>query len=113
MSKLKTIHIGGEAVEFKGDAWGHGPDAFSQCNALESVVLSSPVKCTSYNNWPIGLPTQAFLYVPKALLDQYVADGYLAKPEQFRAIEDNPDICNPILEPPVEPVLPPPTPPVS
>ena len=72
--------------------------AFYYSEALEAVILRSPTVCTMNNaNAFTGTPIASgtgYIYVPKALIEDYKAAArwsYYAN--QFRAIEDYPNIC--------------------
>ena len=73
-------------------------DAFKYCGQLTTLILRSENLCTvkttaAFNNSPIANGT-GYIYVPAALVDSYKTNSqwqYLAN--QFRAIEDYPDIC--------------------
>lgn len=73
--------------------------AFLACPSLETLILrfeSHPVRLSNINNFentPIASGT-GFIYVPKALIEDYkVATNWIAFADQFRAIEDYPEIC--------------------
>lgn len=73
--------------------------AFLACPSLEALILrfeSHPVNLSNKNNFentPIENGT-GYIYVPKALIEDYkVATNWIAFAEQFRAIEDYPEIC--------------------
>lgn len=73
--------------------------AFLACPSLETLILrfeSHPVSLSSINNFentPIANGT-GYIYVPKALIEDYkVATNWITFADQFRAIEDYPEIC--------------------
>lgn len=72
---------------------------FNACSALTELILRKTGSiCTlsnvnAVNNSPIGKGT-GYVYVPKNLLEQYAsASNWSTFSNQFRAIEDYPDIC--------------------
>lgn len=76
---------------------------FNGCGRLETLVLGADTVCTlentnAFNGTPIATKTAfasaGYIYVKKALIDSYkAATNWSAFAEQFRAIEDYPDIC--------------------
>lgn len=71
--------------------------AFQYCSALKTLILRSETRCTLgasvFTNTPIASGT-GYIYVPRALVDSYkAASGWSTYANQFRAIEDYPDIC--------------------
>lgn len=82
-----------------GKASSIAAQAFNGCSALTELILrKSDSICTLSNvngisNTAIGKGT-GYLYVPSALIEDYkVATNWSDFAEQFRAIEDYPDIC--------------------
>lgn len=74
-----------------------GEVAFYSCTSLTTVVLRSETMATlskdAFTNTPIASGT-GYIYVPAALIDTYKADSkWSTYANQFRAIEDYPDIC--------------------
>lgn len=72
---------------------------FNACSALTELILRKTSSiCTlsnvnGINNTPIGKGT-GYIYVPAALVDTYkAASNWSTFVDQFRAIEDYPDIC--------------------
>lgn len=71
---------------------------FEKCSALNTLVLKSNTVATlgainSFTGTPIEAGT-GYIYVPRALIEQYkVATNWITYAEQFRAIEDYPEIC--------------------
>ena len=72
---------------------------FNACSVLTELILrKSDSICTlsnvnAINNTPIGKET-GYIYVPSALIEDYkTATNWSGFTEQFRAIEDYPDIC--------------------
>lgn len=72
---------------------------FNGCESLTALILlrdSSPctLKATSNLSSSAISSGTGYIYVPKALIDQYkVATNWVTYANQFRAIEDYPDIC--------------------
>lgn len=71
--------------------------AFLKCSALETLILRSETLCTlgggSLQETPIATGT-GYIYVPSSLIESYkTATNWSAYANQFRAIEDYPDIC--------------------
>jgi hypothetical protein len=73
--------------------------AFNACTALTELILRKTSSiCTlanvsGVNNTPIGKGT-GYVYVPSILIDTYkTATNWSTFADQFRAIEDYPDIC--------------------
>ena len=72
--------------------------AFQYCSSLVTVILRSETMCelddrSIFSDTPISKGT-GYIYVPQALIESYQAHekwSYYA--DQFRAIEDYPDIC--------------------
>lgn len=75
-----------------------GSNAFTECGALSTLILRSDTVCTltatnAFNSTPIASGT-GYIYVPSALVDEYkAATNWSTYADQFRAIEDYPDIC--------------------
>ena len=77
---------------------------FGGCSALDTLILRGETKSTlsavnAFTNTPIANGT-GYIYVPKALLsdedatkDYRRATNWITFAEQFRAIEDYPEIC--------------------
>lgn len=71
---------------------------FYGCSALVTVILRSTVKCMLSNaNTFEGTPIASgagYIYVPSEIIDTYKGDSvWSTYANQFRAIEDYPDIC--------------------
>lgn len=71
---------------------------FNNCSSLTALVLRGETLSTlSYTNVFQGTPIEAgtgYIYVPQALIEDYkVATNWITYAEQFRAIEDYPEIC--------------------
>lgn len=79
-----------------------GKDAFKSCTALETVIIrnASAVVTLEDSNTTVfsGTPIESgtgYVYVPSALVNTYkTTEGWSTYANQFRAIEDYPDICN-------------------
>ena len=73
-------------------------NAFYQCTNLETLIIRSPKVCnivtgTIFNGSKIQSGT-GYIYVPASLVDSYKAtSGWTGFANQFRAIEDYPEIC--------------------
>lgn len=76
-------------------------DTFRNCTALETLILRGDTMSTfetlsvnhSFANSGISKGT-AYIYVPRALLETYTTNSrWKAYINQFRAIEDYPDVC--------------------
>ena len=71
---------------------------FKEDSMLSTLILRSNTCCTltginSFDGTPIASGT-GYIYVPSALVDRYkTATNWSAFANQFRAIEDYPDIC--------------------
>ena len=75
-----------------------GNMAFYSCSKLTALILRSGTMATlngayALNNTPINSGT-GYIYVPSALVDSYkAASNWSTFANQFRAIEDYPEIC--------------------
>ena len=72
-------------------------NTFFKCNSLNTVIIrngfTSLYNINAFADTPIEAGT-GYIYVPKALIEQYkVATNWINFSEQFRAIEDYPEIC--------------------
>lgn len=73
-------------------------NGFYKCTALETLILRSSsvvtlASGTTFTSSPIANGT-GYIYVPSALVDSYkAATNWANFADQFRAIEDYPDIC--------------------
>ena len=71
--------------------------AFYRCSSLNTLILRSDTMCTltgtnAFVDTPIANGT-GYIYVPASLLNEYAsATNWSAMADQFRAIEDYPDI---------------------
>ena len=76
---------------------------FSACNDFETLILATPTLVTlanvnAFDSTLIKSGT-GYIYVPKALIEDYkVATNWITFAEQFRAIEDYPEICGGVTE---------------
>lgn len=83
---------------------------FYQCYSLKAVILGSDTLCSLLNvdafnqcyhilgtvnsTWNKNGDKDGYIYVPRALIEDYkVATNWATYAEQFRAIEDYPEIC--------------------
>lgn len=77
---------------------GIGLNVFRSCSKLDTVILRNDAVVTlsnisSFTSTPIANGT-GYIYVPQALIEQYkVATNWVTYANQFRAIEDYPEIC--------------------
>lgn len=76
--------------------------AFYRCSKLDTIILRSETVCaltgtTVFTETPIEYGT-GYIYVPAALIDEYrLATNWSALANQFRAIEDFPEITGGVL----------------
>lgn len=75
-----------------------GSNGFYQCTSLETLIIRTPTLCTLASGSTMTatkiLGGTGYVYVPAALVDTYkAAANWSALADQFRAIEDYPDIC--------------------
>lgn len=73
-------------------------NGFYQCTNLETLIIRTNSVCTLFTGSVFtGSKIQSgtgYIYVPSALVDSYkAATNWSAYADQFRAIEDYPDIC--------------------
>ena len=83
---------------------------FYQCYSLKTLILASETLCTLKNTnafqqcyhylgtvnstWNPNGDTDGYIYVPSALIEEYrVATNWTTYADQFRTIEDYPEIC--------------------
>ena len=72
--------------------------AFHNCSSLTTAILRSETMCelddrSVFSDTPIAKGT-GYIYVPQALIESYQAhEKWSTYADQFRAIEDYPDIC--------------------
>lgn len=77
--------------------------SFGNASSMETLILRSNSLCpllyvSALQNTPIAKGT-GYIYVPKALIEDYkVATNWITYSEQFRAIEDYPEICGGVTE---------------
>lgn len=73
-------------------------NCFYKCASLETLIIRTPsvvtlVSGTTFTGTPIASGT-GYIYVPRALIDSYKsATNWSTYADQFRAIEDYPEIC--------------------
>lgn len=85
-----------EKIVMKGG--GFSNSNFQNCSSLTALILIDSTMTTlgntnNFTNTPIEAGT-GYIYVPKALIEEYkVATNWITYAEQFRAIEDYPEIC--------------------
>lgn len=71
---------------------------FNKCSALVTLILRSSTLCsltstTAFTSTPIA-SGDGYIYVPSALIESYkTATNWTTYANQFRAIEDYPEIC--------------------
>lgn len=71
----------------------------AQCQVLTALILRGETVCelahtNAFTNTPIAKGTTGYIYVPSALIDSYkAATNWSTYANQFRAIEDYPEIC--------------------
>lgn len=76
-----------------------GSNAFRYCSALETLILRKSDGITTCSNSAVLAGSaiasgKGYIYVPSALIDEYKSASNWSKyAEQFRAIEDYPEIC--------------------
>lgn len=95
-TSLKVIDLGG-----LNSIYNIATQAFVNCSALEALIIRSnnviPGTTDSLIGTPIANGTASdtcFIYVPSALVDSYKQQsGWNTYANQFRAIEDYPEIC--------------------
>lgn len=75
-----------------------GSQAFYNCSILETLILRSGTRCSlsatnALTNTPIAKGT-GYIYVPSTLIESYkTATNWTTYANQFRTIEDYPEIC--------------------
>ena len=96
-SSLKVVDFGTDSI---GPA-SLGSNCFQQCTALDTMILRRATSVvpmgalTTFTGTPIA-NGGGYIYVPRALVEKYkVATNWSVYADQFRAIEDYPDICDP------------------
>lgn len=84
------------SVDFK-NLGTMGASAYVGCSALETVIIRSATLCAGSSNMFRATKIASgggYIYVPAALVDSYkTATRWSTYANQFRAIEDYPDIC--------------------
>ncbi len=77
-----------------------GDNGFQECTSLDTVIIRGTGRVVAmgiqtFRNTPINNGT-GYIYVPRDLIEKYkVATNWATYADQFRAIEDYPDICDP------------------
>lgn len=80
-----------------------GTNDFYGCSLLDTIILKNETMCTlantnAFTNTKIVSGT-GYIYVPKALIEDYkVATNWTTYANQFRAIEDYPEICGEVTQ---------------
>lgn len=103
LPKLKIIsnafnHCAALQIAVFSEATQITASAFSNDTSLTAVILRNSQMVTlgnvnAFTNTPIANGT-GYIYVPKALIEEYkVATNWVTFANQFRAIEDYPEIC--------------------
>lgn len=88
---LKKVDIGEKITAIDGNT-------FYNCSSLEALIIRKTTLCklsstTAFNGSLIN-SGGGYIYVPKALLTEYqAATNWVRLKNQFRTIEDYPDIC--------------------
>lgn len=75
-----------------------GTNGLKGCTNLETLIFRSETMVTAGGSTPLGnckiASGEGYIYVPNALIDTYKANtNWSTYADQFRAIEDYPDIC--------------------
>lgn len=71
----------------------HG-SAFVNCTNLNTLIIRTPTLCNLTSNLTLFADGTGYIYVPQALIEDYkVATNWSVFTDQFRAIEDYPEIC--------------------
>ena len=89
-TSLKKVDIGEKLASIDGNT-------FYNCSSLEALIIRKPTLCklsstTAFNGSLINSGS-GYIYVPKALLSEYqAATNWVRLKNQFRAIEDYPEI---------------------
>ena len=90
-TSLKKVDIGEKLASIDGNT-------FYNCSSLATLIIRKPTLCklsgsTAFNNSLIS-SGGGYIYVPKALISEYqAATNWVRLKNQFRAIEDYPEIC--------------------
>lgn len=88
---LKKVDIGKKITEIDGNT-------FYNCSSLETLIIRKTSLCKLYSttafNGSLINSGGGHIYVPKALISEYqAATNWVKLKNQFRAIEDYPEIC--------------------
>lgn len=75
-----------------------GYNEFGNCTALDALILRNPASVCEHNSGALYgskiANGKGYIYVPAALIEDYkVASNWSQYADQFRAIEDYPEIC--------------------
>lgn len=76
------------------------PNAFKNCSSLEELIIRRSDKICTLINTSAFIDTkivngEGYIYVPQELIEQYKeASNWKTLANQFRAIEDYPEICD-------------------
>lgn len=90
-TSLKKVDIGEKLASIDGNT-------FYNCSSLATLIIRKTTLCklsstTAFNGSLINSGS-GYIYVPKALISKYqAATNWVRLKNQFRAIEDYPDIC--------------------
>lgn len=88
---LKKVDIGEKITAIDGNT-------FYNCSSLEALIIRKTTLCklssTTAFNGSLVNSGRGYIYVPKALLTEYqAATNWVRFKNQFRSIEDYPDVC--------------------
>lgn len=90
-TSLKKVDIGEKIASIDGNT-------FYNCSSLEALIIRKPTLCklssaTAFNGSLVN-SGRGYIYVPKSLLTEYqAATNWVRLKNQFRSIEDYPEIC--------------------
>ena len=90
-TSLKKVDIGEKLASIDGNT-------FYNCSSLEALIIRKTTLCelssTTAFNGSLVNSGRGYIYVPKALLTEYqAATNWVRFKNQFRSIEDYPDVC--------------------
>lgn len=90
-TSLKKVDIGEKLASIDGNT-------FYNCSSLEALIIRKTTLCklssTTTFNGSLVNSGRGYIYVPKALLTEYqAATNWVRFKNQFRSIEDYPDVC--------------------
>lgn len=91
-----------ERIDIKGKVTTIDYNAFAECNSLNTLIIRGSSRASLANvNAFSGTPITSgdgYIYVPSALLSSYKsATRWSTYASQIRAIEDYPDVCDPVI----------------